>query len=532
MAVIDTAPETVATTEVSGTARVEPTGFAAVLGSGDHKVVGRLYVATSLLLGAIVIGLGLVFSVESLDTGSLSVFTEGNALQYWSLLRLGGVFLVAFPLVIGVAMVVVPLQVGAKAIAFPRAAAASYWAFLLGAALFVASHLIDGGPGGGRDTSVDLWIASLGLVILAILLAAVCLATTVFALRQTGLGMDRIPLYSWSIAVAASLWLLTLPVVLGVLALMYVDHHHAASSIGAVDGLLGNLDWVLRNPQIYVVAIPVLGFAADVLATTAKARIAPRFAAQGAIGAFGIFGFGAFLAGAGADDHDAWVVIALALVAVLPVLAILGLAGDLFRRGSISINPGVASAVAALLILLLTTAAGALGAIVPAIDTYGTIFEVGISNGAVLAALIASLGGITWWATKIGRQPAAAGPAMLGPVALLVGAAAVVIPDLLAGIAGDEAPSTELSPSWAGGIEGLNVIVLAGMVVLILGVLASLAAFAPIVRRPDEPAEADPWEGQTLEWLAPSPPPLTNFDTELPVVTSAEPLLDLREEEK
>jgi hypothetical protein len=33
-----------------------------------------------------------------------------------------------------------------------------------------------------------------------------------------------------------------------------------------------------------------------------------------------------------------------------------------------------------------------------------------------------------------------------------------------------------------------------------------------------------------LEWLSPSPPPLANFDGELPVVTSAEPLVDAREE--
>jgi heme/copper-type cytochrome/quinol oxidase subunit 1 len=530
MAVIDTAPETAATAQVTGTTRVEPSGFAAVLGTGDHKVVGRLYVATSLLLGAFVIALGLAFSIESIDTGSLSVFANDNVAQFWSLLRLGGVFLVAFPLVIGVAMIVVPLQVGAKAIAFPRAAAASYWGFLLGAALFLTAYAINGGPGGGRDTGVDLWIASLGLIVLSILVAAVCLATTVFALRQTGLGIDRIPLYAWSVAVAAVLWLLTLPVLIGHLALMYVDHHHAGSSFGANAGLFGQLDWVLRNPQIYVVAVPVLGFAADVLATAAKARIAPRFAAQGAIGAFGIFGFGAFLAGAGAKDHEAWVVIALGLAAVLPVLAILGLAGDLFRRGSFSFNPAVASAVAALLILLLTTAAGALGSI-PALETYGTIFDVGVSNGAVLSALIASLGGITWWATKVGRQPAAAGPGVIAPLALLAGSAAVIIPDLVAGIIGDE-KTTELSPSWAGGLEGVNIVVVIGMVLIVLGLLASLAAFAPIIRTPDEPAEADPWEGQTLEWLAPSPPPLDNFDIELPVVTSAEPLIDLRDEEK
>lgn len=530
MAVIDSPAETAAVaSEATVGTRVEPTGFAAVLGTGDHKVVGRLWIATALLLGALVVTLELVFSIEGIDPGSLSIFGDDNVVQFWTLMRLGAIFLVAFPLVIGVAMVVVPLQIGSKAIAFPRAAAASYWAFLVGAGLFIASYAINGGPGGGREAGVNLWIASLGLITLAILLAAVCLATTVFALRQTGLTLDRTPLFAWSIAVASVLWLLTLPVLIAMLALTYVDYNHAATSFGGAEAMWANLDWVLRNPQIYVVAIPVLGFAADVLATTAKARITPRPVAQWAIGAFGIFSFGAFLAGASAKDHEALVVIVLGLAAVLPVLAILGLAGELFRRGSFAFNPAVASAVAALLILLLTVAAGAAGSI-PALETYGTIFDLGVTHGAVLASVIASLGAITWWATKIGRQPAAAGPAVVAPLALLAGSAAIVIPYLVAGVIGDEAPSTELLPTWQGGIEGVNLIVVIGFALLILGLLSSIAAFAPLVRTPDGDVEADPWEGQSLEWLAPSPPPADNFDTDLPVVTSAEPLVDLREE--
>jgi heme/copper-type cytochrome/quinol oxidase subunit 1 len=46
--------------------------------------------------------------------------------------------------------------------------------------------------------------------------------------------------------------------------------------------------------------------------------------------------------------------------------------------------------------------------------------------------------------------------------------------------------------------------------------------------RDRDPAPADPWEGHTLEWAAPSPPPIGNFP-EAPTVTSATPLLDRRE---
>ena len=37
----------------------------------------------------------------------------------------------------------------------------------------------------------------------------------------------------------------------------------------------------------------------------------------------------------------------------------------------------------------------------------------------------------------------------------------------------------------------------------------------------------DPWDGQTLEWATSSPPPANNF-VDLHIVSSAEPLADLK----
>ncbi len=529
MAVTETPPETAAAASESAPSapRAQPTGLASVLGSGDHKVIGRLFITCSLLFGLVTVGLGEAFAVEGIAPKTLDVFSGETVFQFFTFFRIAPVFLLAFPLVIGVAFVVVPLQVGASSVAFPRAAAASFWSWLLGASLLVASYAMNGGPGGGSVKGVNLWISAMGLLVLAILLAAVSLATTVIALRAPGLTLDRAPLFAWSVAVAAVMWLLTLPVLLGLLVVMYVDHRNGGRSIGGNAGLYAQIQWVLRNPQIYVVSIPVLGFAADVLATTARTRLAPRFVAQGAIGAFGILGFGAFLAGsaAGSTAYSAWIVIGIGLAAVLPVLATLGVVGDLFRRGSFRLNAGALYAVSALLILLLGVAAGALGSL-PRLETAGTIFDLGVTHAVVLSALIASFGGIHWWATKVGRQPATESLGRLAPLVLLVGSAAIVIPDLVSGLAGDGA---ETRLDWSGGIAGLNVVVAIGTAVLALGLLIAVVSFLPLLKAGTDVA-SDPWGGQTLEWLTASPPPLANFGEALPVVTSAEPLVDLREE--
>jgi len=533
MAVTETAPEThpetgaVASEPVPHRPEARPTGLAGVLGSGDHKVIGRLYIVTALAFGLGTVVLGQAFAVEAVAAETLDVFAADTVFQLFTLYRVATVFLLALPLVVGVALVVVPLQVGARAVAFPRAAAASYWGWLMGSGLLLASYAMNGGPGGGRSSGVNLWIASMGLVVASILLAAVSLATTVLALRTPGLTLARVPLFAWSVAVAAIMWLLTLPVLIAVLVLMYVDHRHGGSSYGGNAEIYGRLLWLFRNPQIYTVAIPVLGFAADVLATTARARIAPRSAAQGAIAALGVLSFGAFLAGAtDVGPYESLIVIVIGLAGVLPVLAVLGLAGELFRRGSFRLTAGALYAVAALLILLLGVAAGALGSI-PALETTGTIFDLGVSHAVVLASVIASLGGLHWWATKIGRRPATEALGRLAPLVLLVGSAAVVIPDLVSGLAG-RGPEKRLD--WSGGIEGLNVVVALGTAVVALGLLAAVVSLLPLRRAGTGDVTTDPWEGQSLEWLAPSPPPLANFAGDLPAVTSAEPLTDRREE--
>jgi heme/copper-type cytochrome/quinol oxidase subunit 1 len=536
MAVTETPPETVDAASAMATSapRSQPTGLAAVLGSGDHKVVGRLYLITSLLFGVVVLGLGEAFALEAAAPETLDIFDRDVAYQLFTLLRVGTVFLLALPLTIGLALVVVPLQVGARSVAFPRAAAASFWGWLLGSAMLIASYAMNGGPGGGSADGVNLWIAAMGLIIVSLLLAAVCLATTVLALRTTGMSLERTPLFAWSMAVASIMWLVTLPVLLGMLVLMYVDHRHAGGlSLGRVNAIYPALAWIFRNPQVYVLGIPVLGFVADVLATASGGRMKLRGLAQSAIAVFGALAFGAFLALPTDTAVESPVVIVLSLLAVVPVLAVGASAADLGRRGGLKPNAGVVYATAAFLALLLGTVAGAIGAIPGVIEVpdgssaTASIFYLGVTHAVVLAALIAALGGMHWWATKVGRGPANEKLGMLAPLVLLIGTIVTVIPDLVSGIIGE---GVETNGDYTGGVQGLNVVSAIGVGLVALGLLIAVVSLLPLRKRPEGEVEADPWGGQTLEWLTASPPSAGNFDAELAPVTSAEPLIDLREE--
>ena len=80
-------------------------------------------------------------------------------------------------------------------------------------------------------------------------------------------------MFSWSMLVAGTLWLLTLPVVLADVVLIYIDHHYGHPSLfGIGTNQWPQLAWAFGQPQIYAVVIPVLGVATDVVATLSGAR--------------------------------------------------------------------------------------------------------------------------------------------------------------------------------------------------------------------------------------------------------------------
>src|SRR3954451_3515633 len=154
-------------------------GLAGILGTGRHGAIGRLWIGTSLVFLVLTGVLGGILGAERLKPDTYNILNQDNYAQALSLHGVGAVFLFAVPILIGLATIVVPSQVGAESVAFPRAAAAAFWTYLIGGGMVVVSYLINGGPFGGNDKGVDLFLASLGMVVVALILASLCLATTI-----------------------------------------------------------------------------------------------------------------------------------------------------------------------------------------------------------------------------------------------------------------------------------------------------------------------------------------------------------------
>lgn len=541
MTVTEDAPAAVSAASEPPAAVPANTGLAAILGSGDHKVVGRLWIVASLFHLLLAGAAALAVALERIDLSGVDVLDAEWFGPLYAYRSVGMAFLFLLPLTIGVATAIVPLQVGASTLAFPRAATAAAWSYLLAGGLLVGSILIEGGPYGTDVDGVRLFVVSFALVLVAQAVAWVCIATTVLSLRVPGMSMRRVPLFAWSNLVAATVWLITLPVLAAVTVLAYLDIRY-----GGVGGFFGGgeqtlyarISWVFGTPTVYAFAIPALGVIASIIPVFAQTRHQRHGVAQGLIAAFGALSVGVWaMPGYGVDPYawlyeGPWVAVSFAIA--LPLLGLIGLWALTGVKGRLSASSPLLFAGAAVLMLLVGVVAGAVQAVEPletlvdegATPLYSTSWSASVAGYVGLATAIALLGGVVYWAPKLVGRTFAEGPTRLMAIVLLAGTVLWAFPELIAGLMGQAAlPLVEVAENVST-IEALNLVTLVGGVVLALGVAGLVALFAAAARRDEQPGD-DPWSGHTLEWATSSPPPYGNFAS-LPEVTSEAPLYDAR----
>ena len=498
------------------------TGFAALIGTGDHRAIGRLWIATSLLFLLVAGIAGALLGIERIDLGDLDVLDADVVGQVFGLHAVAGTFLFLIPLLIGLATYVVPLQVGSPTVAFPRAAAVAYWTYLLAGATVIAAFIADGGTGGSDADAVALFLAALIAVLAALCLGAVCVAATGLSLRAAGMGLHRTPLFTWSSILAAALWVLTLPVLAGLLLLTYVDVRYGPTFLsgttdGGSDGILFRIAWAWGQPTVYVYAIPALGIIGDIVPVAARTRLTMHRVAMGCIGAFALFSFGAWampsfsLDGGAPDLHyaDEIPFLAFSFLVLVPLLAFVGLLADTLRKGSPRLVSPLVWSLAALLMLLAGAANGALVSIwgLDLIETTATTAQI---HYVLVAVLLAGFGGVAYWAPKLWGRALPEAPSTGLAVAGLLGCVLLCLPDLISGLLDQLARFGGVSDDEST-VEALNAASLAGGALLVLVALGFVALVVGIAagRGDDDPAD-DPWDGHTLEWATAGLPPITS----------------------
>ncbi len=511
------------------------------ISTSDHKRIGRTWIRASLLmlLGTAVVGILIGF--EQVDASSVDVFGGDNSyFQLWGLYRFALVLMVAAPLLIGLAMVVVPMQIGATNIAFPRAALAAGWGYLLGAGITVVSVLAGGGWGALDGVSQDeadaiaLTLLGTGMVIVSLLLGAICVATTVISLRTSGMNLLRVPLFAWSMLVACTVWLLTLPVAIANLAIMYVDLRGGPLTFGNPEGsdaMYAQVAWVLDQPQIYAIAIPALGIIASIVPVIAGTRQIAHWVMVAFIGVFGLLSVGGWSQPYFANTSDEILYIAFGLAIVLPVFAVIGGAAATLAAGDAPVGLPAAHLLGALgagVILLAAVVSGAMKVIEP-FDLIGTSAHTGLMNLTALAAITAGLAGLWFWAPKIGGGFMPSGLGRLVILDFIAGALLLGIPQVVAGFF--DSPDLMVTDIDDSVVDAMSLVSAIGAVLVAVGALGVILALIASMRGSGDAPGDNPWNGHTLEWATTSPPPVGNFDEPPAKVVSEAPLLDIADEE-
>jgi cytochrome c oxidase subunit 1 len=514
------------------------------LDTSDHKRLGLLFIYASLLFLVIAGAVGLVVGAKQVSP-SLNL-AQDRWLRLYSIHTMASVLLFLTALWIGLATYVVPLQIGSGRLATPRIAATGLWLYLVGGSLFFTSYIIGqvNGQGiiqphpiahvpGGVDTATNLWIVSMALIAIGFLFVSASLFTTVAMLRTDGMTLLRAPAFSWATMVASAITLLSTPVFLAGLLLVYLDQHFGGSlfdlpATPASSPVWQHLVWLYGRPDVFLLTLVALGAASDIVATHAHRPLLDHRAVLAALGLFGVLSLTVFALG---DSVTNAVIVPTYAVGTSLVVLPLGVTVLMWLGTLAKGRPRFHVSllfVAGAILLWIAGAANAVGAAAKGVPGYrgNSAWIAGNVHVVVFGApTLLAVGALYHWAPKIWGRRLNGFLGGLVFLALFAGLLASGLAYYFLGYNGAQLGQLDQITSYQKGLYGLAE---AGGAVTVLGVLILVVDLvASIGRRRGAVAGDDPYEGLTLEWATSSPPPRHGFDN-VPEVRSAAPLIHLR----
>ena len=538
--------------------------------STDHKVIAVQYIITATAMALVGGVLSMLMRLQLAWPSRVwpaleGIFPTGFASGvmapefYLSLVTMHGTIMVFFLftaiLTGGFGNFLIPLQIGARDMAFPFLNALSYWVFLLSCIVILGALFATGGAplggwtayaplsalpgaGPGQDLGMTLWIVAIALFAVSGLMGGLNYATTLLTMRTKGMSMMRLPLTQWSLFITSVLGILAFPVLLAAGILLSFDRlggtsffvpaglvmgQQAVDHSGGSPLLWQHLFWFFGHPEVYIVVLPAMGIASDMLSTFSRKPIFSyrmMVYAMSAIAflSFIVWGHHMFLSGMSPVMGSIFTLTTL-LIAVPSAVKTFNWLGTLwgariqfkvpmlFALGFVSlfISGGLTG------IFLGTSAVD-----IPMHDTY---FVVGHFHFVMaVAPLFAGFAGIYFWYPKMfGRMM----NQTLGKVHFwisFIGVYCVFFPMHTLGVVGhlrriyDPLQYDFLQP-----IQGMNVFISTSAFILGTAQLLFIVNFLMSMWM-GKKAGPNPWNATTLEWTIPSPPGHGNFGDELPTV--------------
>lgn len=434
----------------TGAAMPTSSGFlgavAAWLTTTDHRRIGRLFMGFSVLWVLSIVVVNAILGFERIDSASIAI-NEGALPQLFAASRTLASFGVLIPLTLGLAIAVVPTQVGARSIMFARNATFGFYLWLFGTVVVVGSLMANGGPGGGSATMVDLYLLGLATTMLGLVVASISVIATVITARTAGTDLADIPVFSWAALIGAVSTVMTLPVALGTLIYVAVDHQYVKVAFGGNTEISTWLGWAMTQPQTFLYVIPVVGVLAELAPAVARKAQPLRGGVFVGIGLMSVALFGSVSqnihdfewSGTVSDKVQSFVPYAMFnLLPLLGMVVVLGLALLALRSDTLKITPAFIPVFLGGG-MILTALLGNAVQLLSSAQLAGTVFEEGVLHYTTYGAVLVLWGAVAHWSTQLwGRELPAQAVIGLGVLGF-AGTVLAALPMYIAGFADQQA---------------------------------------------------------------------------------------------
>ncbi len=538
--------------------------------SEDHKMIAKQYLVTGIVWAVIGIAMSVIFRIQigfpDADMSWLKpvlgkwIDASGklDPSFFLALVTMHGTIMVFFVLTAGLSGTfsnfLIPLQIGARDMASGFLNMLSYWFFLLASVIMFFSLFVETGPAGGgwvvypplsalkqahlgSADGLTLWLISMAFFIVSQLLGGINYITTVINLRTRGMTFARLPLTVWSFVITAVLGLISFPVLLSAVLLLFFDRHfgtsfylseiyingEALSNVGGSPILFQHLFWFLGHPEVYIVILPALGITSEIIATNSRK---PIFGYRAMIASMIGIAFLAFIVWAhhmfvtGMNPFLGSIFMFLTLIIAVPSAVKAFNYITTLWRGNIVFTPGMLFSIG--LVSLFVTG-GLTGIIlgnsaldIQLHDTYFVVAHFHIVMGA--AAAFGLFAGVYHWFPKMfGRMM----NTTLGQVHFwgsFIGIYLIFFPMHYVGIAGFPRRYYQFTKyDFTSSFTDMNMFITAAAIFSFSVQFIFLFNFFYSIFR-GKRATQNPWRSNTLEWTAPINPGHGNWEGELPAV--------------
>jgi cytochrome o ubiquinol oxidase subunit 1 len=520
------------------------------LTSVDHKKIGVMYtvLAMVMLLRGFIDAL-MMRAQQAMAFDGPGYLPPEHYDQIFSAHGTIMIFFVAMPFVIGLMNFVVPLQLGVRDVAFPTLNSVSFWltasgALLINISLVVGEFARTGwlpfpplselqySPGVG----VDYYIWGLQISGVGTLMTGINFVTTILKMRAPGMSYLRMPMFCWTALATNLLIVAAFPVLTATLSMLaldrYLGFHFFTNEAGGNMMMFMNLIWIWGHPEVYILVLPAFGVFSEVISTFSGKPLFGYRSMVLATMAICILSFLVWLhhfftMGAGADVNAVFG-IATMIIAVPTGVKVFNWLFTMYG-GRVRFTSPILWSIGFMVTFVIGGMTGVLLAVPPAdFLLHNSLFLVAHFHNVIIGGtLFGMFAGYTFW------FPKAFGFSLderLGKIAFwfwITGFYVAFMPLYVLGLLGMTRRMQHYDvAAWRPWL----IVAAVGAVLILCGIVAQVAQLIVSIRNRERLRDVvgDPWDGRSLEWSTPSPPPVFNFAV-LPNVVGEEPYWGIKQ---